>query len=57
MGEVPITSWGKADLLRSFLLEPLLATIEKGLVLLKMGRLDGEDRQAPPGVLDDILER
>ena len=35
--------------------KPLLATIEKGLVLRRLGRLEDEDRRALRGVLDDIL--
>jgi len=36
-------------------LKPLLATIEKGLVLRKLGRLVEEDRRALRAVLDEVL--
>jgi hypothetical protein len=36
-------------------LKPVLATIERGLVLRKLGRLEEEDRAALRKVLDDIL--
>jgi len=36
-------------------LKPVLATIERGLLLRKLGRLEEEDRRALRGVLDAIL--
>jgi mRNA interferase MazF len=47
----------EAGLLKPSVLKPLLATIEKGLVLHKLGRLQEGDRRALRGVLDDILGR
>jgi hypothetical protein len=38
-------------------LNALLNTIEKGLVLRELGRLKEGDRQALRGVLDEILGR
>ncbi len=57
MGEAAIAKWQEAGLLKPFVLKPLLATIGKGLVLRKIGRLEDEDRQALRAVLDDILGR
>lgn len=36
-------------------LKPVVATIERGLVLRKLGRLEEEDRAALRKVLDEIL--
>ena len=57
VGEAAIAKWKEAGLLKASVLKPLLATIEKGVVLRKLGRLDEEDRRALRGVLDDILGR
>ena len=55
VGEAAIAKWKETGLLKTSVLNPLLATVEKGLVLRKLGRLKEEDRQALRGVLDDIL--
>lgn len=55
VGEAAITKWQEAGLLKPSLLKPLLATIEKGLVLPKLGRIDEGDRRALRRVLDEIL--
>ena len=55
VGEAAIRKWKEAGFLKPSVLKPLLATIEKGLVLRKLGRLEGEDRQALRAVLDAIL--
>ncbi len=51
----PIAQWKEAGLLRPSVFKPLLATIEHGLVLRKLGRLAEEDRAALRQVLDQIL--
>ena len=55
VGEAAIGKWKEAGLLKPYVLKPLLATIEKGLVLRRLGRLEEEDRRALREVLDDIL--
>lgn len=55
VGEAAIAMWKQAGLLRPSVFKPLLATIEKGLVLRTLGRLEDEDRRALRAVLDDIL--
>lgn len=55
MGEAPIKSWKEAGLLKPSVLKPVLATIEKGLVLRTLGRLGEEERRALRGVLDAVL--
>jgi len=55
VGETAIGKWKEAGLLRASVLKPVLATIERGLVLRKLGRLTDEDRVALRKVLGDIL--
>lgn len=55
VGEAEIVKWKKAGLLKPSVLKPLLATIEKGLVLRKLGQLEDEDRRTLRAVLDEIL--
>jgi len=55
IGEVAVAHWQQAGLLRPSVLKPVVATIERGLVMRKLGRLEEEDRHALRGVLDQIL--
>lgn len=57
VGEAAIANWKEAGLLKAAVLKPLLATIQKGLVLRKLGQLEEKDRRALRAVLDDILGR
>ena len=43
VGEAAVTKWREAGLLKPSVLKPVLATIERGLVLRKLGRLEEED--------------
>ena len=55
VGEVLICEWEEAGLLKPSLLKPLLATVEQGLVIRKLGRLVESDRRALRSALDLIL--
>jgi mRNA interferase MazF len=44
-GEVTVIQWRTAGLLKPSVIKPVLATIEKGLVLRHLGRLDKDDRE------------
>lgn len=55
IGEAVVTKWKEAGLLRPSVLKPVVATIERGLVLRKLGRLAEEDRATLRKVLGDIL--
>ena len=55
VGEAAIAKWEEAGLLRPSVLKPVLATIERSLVLRRLGRLEVEDRAARRKVLDEIL--
>ena len=54
-GEVTIIQWEKAGLLKPSVIKPVFATIEKGLVLRKLGRLEQEDRKTLQEVLLKIF--
>ncbi len=55
LGETAVTQWKEAGLPRPSVVKPVVATIERGLVLRKLGRLADEDRTALRKVLDEIL--
>jgi mRNA interferase MazF len=46
VGEVLITEWQKAGLPKASLIKPVFATIEKRLILRKLGELQEPDRSA-----------
>jgi mRNA interferase MazF len=54
-GEAAIAQWEEAGLIKPSVLKPLLATIERGLVRRKLGRLGSEDRDTLRRVLDEII--
>jgi len=55
IGEAEIARWKEAGLLRRSVLKPVVATVERGLVLRKLGRLGEEDRDALGRVIEEIL--
>jgi len=55
VGEVAITQWQAAGLLRPSVLKPLIATIEQRLVRRKLGRLSRDDLRALQKVLRAVL--
>jgi len=55
LGEAAVAKWKEAGLLRPSVLKPVVATIERGLVLRKLGRLADEDRAALRKVLEESL--
>lgn len=57
LSEAAVDRWKEAGLLRPSVLKPVVATIERGLVLRKLGRLEEEDRAALRKVLGEILGR
>jgi len=54
-GEAAVARWKEAGLLRPSVLKPVLATIERGLVLRRLGRLEEEDREVLRQLLQVIL--
>jgi len=57
VGEVVVQHWQSAGLIKPSVLKPLLATIEKGLVIRTIGKLHADDRGALRKAIDDILGR
>jgi mRNA interferase MazF len=54
-GEVAVIGWKEAGLLKPSLLKPVLATIERDLVVRRLGRLGEEDRRALRRLLGAML--
>jgi mRNA interferase MazF len=54
-GEVPIRLWQQAGLPKPSLIKPVLATLDRTLILRKLGALQGEDQQALRAALQQIL--
>lgn len=46
IGEVFVRQWQEAGLLKPSVIKPVITTIEKGLVIRKLGRLKEEDLKA-----------
>jgi len=55
IGEIPITRWQEAGFLNPSVLKPLLATLEKHLVLKRLGHLQEHDLTALRGSLRTII--
>lgn len=55
VGEIAVQRWKEAGLLKPSVLKPLLATLEKGLVIRKLGKLEDQDRDALRRALKTIL--
>ncbi len=55
VGEVVVVEWKKAGLLKASAIKPILTTVEKGLVLRTLGRLELSDQTALRDVLRHIL--
>ena len=54
-GETGVIEWKEAGLLKPSVIKPIFATIEKGLVLRKLGRLGEDDRNALQEIIQAIL--
>jgi mRNA interferase MazF len=54
-GEAEVKDWQEAGLLKPSLIKPILATVEKSLVLKKLGQLSEGDRQSLRETLRLIL--
>jgi mRNA interferase MazF len=54
-GDIPVERWKEAGLLRPSVLKPLLATVERRLLIRKLGSLEPQDRQALARGLTTIL--
>ena len=54
-GEVAVTDWKKAGLIKPGVVKPILTTVEKKLVLKRLGRLQAIDEKALRQALQSIL--
>jgi len=54
-GDVSIGHWQKAGLLKPSVIKPVFATVEKGLIVRKLGSVTDEDRSALGKALQTIL--
>ena len=54
-GEVVITEWKAAGLLKPSIIKPIFATVENALLLRKLGRLGKEDRKMLQETLKTLL--
>lgn len=50
-----ITAWQAAGLIKPSIIKPVLTTIDAGLVIQKLGRLEKSDSQALQNLLQTIL--
>jgi mRNA interferase MazF len=55
LGEMTITEWKAAGLLKPSIIKPVLTTIDKMLVIKKLGQLQEVDTQALCNILQVIL--
>ena len=55
VGEVLISGWKMAGLLKSSVIKPVLTTVEKGLILRTLGQLNAADQSSLRGALRLIL--
>lgn len=57
VGEVIVRHWQSAGLIKPSLLKPLLATVQRDMLLRTLGTLHDDDRAALHGALGQILGR
>lgn len=54
-GDVVIRDWRQAGLLKPSVIKPIFTTVEKGLILRKLGRIGSQDRSTLQKALKTIL--
>ena len=54
-GEVPVDEWKKPGLLKPSVIKPVVGSIEKSLVIRKLGRLEEPDQKKLRSALKSIL--
>ena len=55
LGEVPVKEWQAAGLLKPSVVKPVITTIERRLVIRRLGRLRDGDQAALRGTITTIL--
>jgi mRNA interferase MazF len=56
-GEALVTEWSAAGLLKSSVIKPVIATVEKNIVIRKLGKLEASDLEALENILQQIIQR
>lgn len=54
-GDTTINDWRAAGLVKPSVFKPIFTTVEKGLILKRLGRIIGQDRAALQTILQTIL--
>jgi mRNA interferase MazF len=53
--DLPVSGWETAGLLKPSAIKPVIATMEQGLIIRRLGLLEQDDRLALKAALKDIL--
>ena len=56
-GEILVTDWSAAGLLKPSIIKPVIATVEKNLVIRKLGELKSPDLEALENILQQIIQK
>ena len=54
-GDITISQWKEAGLLKPSVIKPIFTTVEKGLVLKKLGSMRGKDRKDLKKAIQTII--
>ncbi|MGH2360889.1 MAG: type II toxin-antitoxin system PemK/MazF family toxin [bacterium] len=55
VGEVTVREWQAAGLLKPSAIKPVITTVERGLVIRRLGRLNDQDREALRRAIQAII--
>ena len=56
-GEILVTDWSAAGLLKPSIIKPVIATVERNLVIRKLGELKSPDLEALENILQQIIQK
>ena len=56
-GEALVNNWSAAGLLKPSVIKPVIATVEKNLVIRKLGKLEAPDLEVLESILQQIIQR
>lgn len=56
VGEIAIQDWQAAGLIKPSVIKPVIATVDRRLVLRRLGRLGAEDQKALKEAIEQIVE-
>lgn len=54
-GDVTVSQWQQAGLLKPSVIKPIFVTVEKGLILKKLGRISAKDRSVLQEAIQTIV--